>query len=122
MTSRKPSSRFSFSSAKALPHVFQHRHGGVAAVHGDDATAGVGTGAAEVKSGHRSPGSEAVAPHVARQAVALKNMASGEAHFLLDIRRSHHLCFQHRIRQVGTETADGIESQLAYPLAMIIPG
>ncbi len=63
-----------------------------------------------------------MAPHVCRQALALKDVAAGEADLLLNIRRPHHLCFQHGIGQVGTEAADGIESQLAHPLTMVIPG
>ena len=79
-------------------------------------------GATKVDAGHGGARGEAPAPHVSRQALALENMAAGEPDLLLNIRRAHHLRFQHRIGQVGTEAADGIESQLAHLLAMVIPG
>jgi len=36
-----------------------------------------------------------VAPHISRQAFTLEDMSAGKADLLLDIRRSHHLRFQH---------------------------
>ena len=53
-----------------------------------------------------------LAPHVLRQALALKDVPAGEADLLLNVRRAHHLCFEHGVGDVGAETADGVEGQL----------
>ncbi len=45
----------------------------------------MGGGSAEVDAGHRCAGGEAVGEHVGWEAVALEDVASGEAYFLFDV-------------------------------------
>ena len=48
-------------------------------------------GSAQIDAGHGRTRSEAVGPHVRRQALSLENVATGEAYFLLDVGRPQNL-------------------------------
>ena len=65
--------------------VFENGHSGIAAVDADDAAAGVGAGSAEVEAKHGCARGEAVGEHVGGEAIALEDVASGEAYFLFDV-------------------------------------
>src|SRR5271156_5008059 len=108
--------------AWSLLHIFEHSHCGISAVHGNHTSAGVSAGATQVNSGHRSAGGQAMPPHIPRQALALKDVPASEPDLLLNIWRTHHLRVQHGGGKVGTESADGIEGELAHTLTMVIPG
>ena len=100
-------------------------HGGVAAVDGDDAAAGVGAGAAHVDAGHGGAGGEAVGPHVGRQAFALEDVAAGEADLLLDVGRPEDLGVDDGgvgAVDVGAEAADGAQRECADLVAARVPG
>ena len=71
--------------------VGEHRHGRIAAVDADNAPAGMRACPAEVDPGHGCPRSEPIRPHIRWQAFALKDVATGQADFLFDVRRAEHL-------------------------------
>ncbi len=66
----------------------------------------------QVHAGHWRFITQTIAPHVGGQALALKNMAAGEADLLFDIGRAQRFSFDHSIGDVATEARQSIERTL----------
>ena len=96
-------------------------HGGVAAVDADDRSAGMGAGSAKIDAGHGGAGGEAVGPHVGGQALALKDVAAGEADFLLDVGRAEDLDVEDGGVDVGAEAGERGEREMADFVAAGVP-
>src|SRR5581483_6780001 len=79
---------------------------GVAAVGGDDAAAGMGSCAAEPEPGDGSGGGEAPVPHLVGEALALEDVAAGEADAGLDVGGAEHLAVDDAVGHVGGEAGD----------------
>src|SRR3954465_9681817 len=97
------------STGRELPRVGQDRHGGVAAVEGDDAAPRVRGGPTEVRRGHRRAGRQAVLPHLIRGDLALEDVAAGEADALLDVRRAEDLVGLELGPEAGREALDQVD-------------
>src|SRR4051794_37688670 len=102
--------------------VFENGHRGVAAVHTDHAPARMGGGAAEVEAGHGGAGPEAPVPHLVGKAVALEDVAAGEADAGLDVGRPEDLAFDHAVAHVRREAGDLGECGVRDLLAPRLPG
>ncbi len=63
-----------------------------------------------------------LAPHIRRQALALEDVAAGEADLLLDVRRPQDLRVDDGAVDVGAEAAEGIEGEVADFVAAFVPG
>jgi len=100
----------------------QDIHSGVAAIDRNDATTRMCASPAEKDAGHGRAGAQAVAPHVRRQAFALKNVAAGEPDFLFNVRRPKRFRIDHSGGNVAAEAGEGGESELPGRIAMVVPG
>ena len=102
-------------------HIAQDCHGGIAAIDADDASARVGTRAAEIDALHWSSGGQATAPHVGRQALALKDVSTRQANFLLNVGRSKHLCIHNSVVQIAAKAAYGAQRQISHLVPPFVP-
>ncbi len=100
----------------------EYGHSRIAAIHRNDAAAGVRASAAEIHTGHGRSARKPIAPHILRQTLSLEDVASGQADFFLDIRRAEHLGIDYGIRNVTAEARQSIECMLFRFVAMRVPG
>src|SRR4051794_11503758 len=110
------------STGRELPRVGQDRHGGVAAVEGDDAAPRVRGGTAEVQPGHRRARRQAVLPHLIRGDLALEDVAAGEPDALLDVRRAEDLVGLDAVVEARREAVDQVDELARDLLTAAVPG
>src|SRR5580700_332126 len=76
---------------------------------------------AQVDARHRRARRKPFRPHVRRQALTLKDMTAREPDLPLDIRRTKHLRIDDGAVDIGAESGQGIERELADFLPPLIP-
>ncbi len=86
-----PSSEDAGGVGSVVVEVVEDGLGSVTAVEGDHAVGGMGGRAAEVDAGRGGARGEPVLSHLIRRALALEDVAAGEADPLLDVGRAEHL-------------------------------
>src|SRR5215469_15735126 len=76
---------------------------------------------AQVDAVHRRARRKPIRPHVPRQAFALKDVASRETDFLLDVRWTKDLRIDHGAGNVATKAGQRMESEPSHFLAAFVP-
>ena len=107
--------------------VFQHCHGGIAAVDANDAAAGVGACSAQVHAFHRSACGETFIPHVGGETFTLKDVSAGEAYSLFNVGWPENLGIDNggvelAGADVAAEAGKRFHCQTAHFVSPLVPG